>query len=106
MSDRNLDPGQTLNDLRRTNRLCIGDMVEIENEEGKEIVATVTRFFPYLVQFETKEGRTFTMDYLSASKVRLIRPSGFESHNEAMDRNALLKALNHRKLGEKNGKKV
>lgn len=106
MADKKIEEGMTLKDLRRACHLILGDKVEIEDDDGEETVATVVRFFPYLIQFQKGNGKTFTKDYLSASKARLIKPSGFESHNDAMDREEVLKALKGRSVGEDYGEKM
>lgn len=107
MADKKIEEGMTLDDLRRKAcHLILGDKVALEDEDGKETVATVVRFYPYLVQFEDEKGKKFTKDYLSASKARLIKPSGFVSHDDEMDREEVLKALKSRSVGDCYGKKM
>ena len=107
MAGKKIEEGMTMDDLRRKAcHLILGDKVVLEDEDGKETVATVVRFYPYLVQFEDEKGKRFTEDYLSASKARLIKPSGFESHNDAMDREEVLKELKGRSVGDDYGKEM
>lgn len=83
-----------------------GDLVQVEEQDGKLTEAYIVRFFPHIVQYETENGRRFTTDYLSAAGARLLRPAGFKEHTESMDREAVLKALGERKLGDQDGEEM
>lgn len=97
----------TASEIReRARNFLLGDLVQVEEQEGKMTEAYVCRFYPHLVQYETEDGRRFTTDYLSAAKARLLRPAGFKEHTETMDREAVLKTLGERKLGEKDGEEL
>lgn len=89
---------------RRARNFQIGDCVIVEDENGEPAKAVLERFYPHLVQFKREDGRTFTADYLKVSKARLIQSSEFQIHDDNMDRQALLKGLGKKKVGEKHDK--
>ena len=87
---------------KRARDFQIGDHVAVKNKDGQKVVAVLERFYPNLVQYRDEKGRVFTLDYLAASKAKLIQPSDFEIHSESMDRDALLDGLGKRKVGDGN----
>ena len=84
---------------QKAHKLKVGDRVIITSD-GKEVKATVIRFYKNLVQFKADSGVTFCEDYLSASKARIIKASDFEVASDKMNWGAILDALADENINE------
>lgn len=76
-------------------QLCIGDIVEIEDEEYGSYLASVERIYPNIVLFRKKNGIAVSLDYFSAAQVNVVKPSGCEPRSEEMAMTDLSEALNN-----------
>ena len=85
---------------QKVHSFSIGDKVQVINDEGKEEVATIKRFYRNFVMYEREDGSTFTLGNFDASSMRLVKPSGFKIHSEAMDRDAVTASLGNKKIGQ------
>lgn len=70
-----------------------GDVVEIIPDNGKTEIAVLEKIYPNIVQFRKKNGLVVTLDYFSAMKVNVIKPSGFEERSEDMAMNDIINAF-------------